>query len=66
MNRMEKIREWLSYLVGGSTTVGGIVSLNEFAIIIGIICTVGTFFVNWYYKKKEREDRLNEHCDIKE
>ena len=29
------------------------------AVIIGILCTVGTFGINWYYKRKEREDRLN-------
>lgn len=38
---------------------GGVLSLNDWAIIIGIVCTIGTFGVNWYYKRKEREDRLN-------
>ncbi len=38
---------------------GGILSLNDWAVIIGILCTVGTFGINWYYKRKEREDRLN-------
>ncbi|WP_072105723.1 HP1 family phage holin, partial [Salmonella enterica] len=32
---------------------------NDWAVIIGILCTVGTFGINWYYKRKEREDRLN-------
>lgn len=39
--------------------MGGVLSLNDWAIIIGIACTIGTFGVNWYYKRKEREDRLN-------
>ncbi|MFP5942470.1 HP1 family phage holin [Salmonella sp. 741265062_PST] len=39
--------------------VGGILSLNDWAVIVGILCTVGTFGINWYYKRKEREDRLN-------
>ncbi|EHC85118.1 Phage protein [Salmonella enterica subsp. enterica serovar Senftenberg str. A4-543] len=39
--------------------MGGILSLNDWAVIVGILCTVGTFGVNWYYKRKEREDRLN-------
>ncbi|WP_456319161.1 HP1 family phage holin [Klebsiella grimontii] len=56
---MDKIREWLSYWVGGLTTMGSVLSLNDWAIIIGIVCTIGTFGVNWYYKRKEREDRLN-------
>ncbi|NDO80402.1 hypothetical protein CJP72_06305 [Citrobacter sp. NCU1] len=59
MYRMDKIREWLSYWFGGITTMGGVLSLNDWAIIIGIVCTVGTFGINWYYKRKEREDRLN-------
>ncbi|EFE7778055.1 phage holin family protein [Escherichia coli] len=59
MQRMDKIREWLSYWFGGLTTMGGVLSLNDWAVIIGITCTIGTFGVNWYYKRKEREDRLN-------
>ncbi|EFB9392254.1 holin [Escherichia coli] len=34
-------------------------SLSDWAIIVGIACTVITCAVNWYYRKKEREDRLN-------
>nr|WP_232012221.1 HP1 family phage holin [Cedecea lapagei] len=34
-------------------------SLSDWAIIIGIACTVITCGVNWYYRRKEREDRLN-------
>ncbi|MFA2432619.1 phage holin family protein [Escherichia coli] len=59
MYRMDKIREWFSYSFGGLTAMGGVLSLNDWAVIIGILCTVGTFGINWYYKRKEREDRLN-------
>ncbi|EGY1539111.1 hypothetical protein JHR70_002367 [Salmonella enterica] len=59
MYRMDKIREWFSYSFGGLTAMGGILSLNDLAVIIGILCAVGTFGINWYYKRKEREDRLN-------
>ncbi len=34
-------------------------SLSDWAIVVGIACTVITCGVNWYYKRKEREDRLN-------
>jgi len=34
-------------------------SLSDWAIIIGIACTIITCAVNWYYRRKEREDRLN-------
>lgn len=33
--------------------------LSDWAIIVGIACTVITCGVNWYYRRKEREDRLN-------
>lgn len=59
MYRMDKIREWFSYWVGGLTAMSGVLSLNDWALIVGILCTVGTFVINWYYKRKEREDRLN-------
>ncbi|KDV96077.1 putative holin domain protein [Escherichia coli 2-156-04_S3_C1] len=36
-------------------------SLSDWAIIVGIACTVITCAVNWYYRRKEREDRLNGH-----
>ena len=34
-------------------------SLSDWAIVVGIACTVITCGVNWYYRRKEREDRLN-------
>ena len=38
---------------GSATAMFGALSLNDWAIIIGIVCTVGTFALNWYYKQKE-------------
>ena len=38
---------------GSATAMFGALSLNDWAIIIGIVCTIGTFVVNWYYKQKE-------------
>ncbi len=29
------------------------ISIIGLAIIIGIVCTIGTFAVNWYYKRQE-------------
>ena len=36
----------------GMILIGGL-SLSDWAIVIGIVCTIGTFVVNWYYKQKE-------------
>ncbi|HBT4315756.1 TPA: holin [Klebsiella aerogenes] len=35
------------------------ITLSDWAIIVGIACTILTCGVNWYYKRKEREDRLH-------
>ncbi|HGJ5865952.1 phage holin family protein [Arsenophonus nasoniae] len=56
---MEKYSSPLSYLGGIVTTGIGIFTLEQWVGLIGIICTLGTFFVNWYYRKKEFE--LKEH-----
>lgn len=37
---------------GSATAMFGALSLNDWAIIIGIVCTVGTFALNWHYKQK--------------
>ncbi len=51
--RMDKYSSGSSYWLGGITAAFGALSLNEWAIIIGIVCTIGTFGVNWHYKRKE-------------
>ncbi|AWD90199.1 holin [Dickeya phage Sucellus] len=38
---------------GATGVTVGVIGLNEIAIIVGIICTVGTFIINWFYKWKE-------------
>jgi len=39
-----------SYAVGGTTAAAGVMTLNDIALLIGIIATVGTFVVNLIYK----------------
>ncbi|MCA6222405.1 phage holin family protein [Photorhabdus antumapuensis] len=51
--RMDKYTSPIAYTWGAFTVMLGALSLNDWAIIIGIICTVGTFGVNWYYKHRE-------------
>lgn len=50
---MENFTSGAAVGTGSTTVLVGAISLNEWAIIVGIICTVGTFAVNWYYKRKE-------------
>ena len=37
----------------------GALTLSDWGILISIILGFATFLVNWYYKHKERTDRLN-------
>ncbi|WP_430623541.1 HP1 family phage holin [Morganella morganii] len=31
-------------------------SLDQCAVLIGIVCTIGTFFINWYYRRRGRKN----------
>jgi len=53
MRMHEKYSSPFSYALGVITTAAGVLSLDQWAVLIGIICTVATFLVNWYYKRKE-------------
>jgi len=55
---MEKHSSVTAYLSGLGTALFGTVTLQEVAIYVGIMTTVGTFFINLYYKR--REDRRQE------
>ncbi|CAM7427202.1 phage holin family protein [Morganella morganii subsp. morganii] len=53
MRMSEKYSSPAAYAWGFITSALGVLSLDQWAVLIGIICTVGTFLVNWYYKRKE-------------
>lgn len=48
-----KFWEWFKYRIGIITAMLAMFSLNEWAVIVGIFCTVITCFVNWYYERKK-------------
>lgn len=60
---MEKYSSPLSYLWAGATTAIGILTLEQWVAVVGIVCTIGTFLVNWYYRKKEFELKENHYED---
>lgn len=41
-----------SYGASGLLATLGAMSINEWATTIGIVLAVGTFAVNWYYRRK--------------
>lgn len=51
-----------AYLASVSTALFGGLTLQDVALWVGIITTIGTFAVNWYYKEREhdREDEREE------
>ncbi len=53
MYRMEKFTNGAAVGAGTTTTLFGALSLNDWALVIGIVCTIGTFAINWYYRDKE-------------
>jgi len=65
---MEKHTSVLSYITGGATAGAGALTLNDWAIVVGIITTVATFGLNWYYKAKDdkRRDRRSTDHDSPE
>lgn len=44
-----QVASWFTVLMGGIT-------LEEFAMIVGILTSLGTFAVNWYYARKKAQN----------
>lgn len=64
MNFMDKHSSITAYAAGTWSVVFGGVTLNEFAVITGIVCTLGTFLVNWYYKARDDTRRDRRETDV--
>lgn len=50
MSMSDKYSGPAAYTRGLITSVRGL-SLDQRAVLIGIVCTIGTFFINWYYRR---------------
>jgi hypothetical protein len=46
-----------AYATSATTSVFGAITLSDFALWVGILTSVGTFALNWYYKSKEAKAR---------
>lgn len=53
---MDKAISTSSYAVSGVTAAGGILSLNDIALLAGILFALLTFALNFWYQR--RKDRL--------
>lgn len=61
MSMSDKYSGPTAYTWGLITSVLGVLSLDQWAVLIGIVCTIGTFFINWYYRRKEYQIKAGEH-----
>ena len=52
---MEKHSSIFAYLASVGTAIFGGMTLQDVALWVGIITTIGTFAVNWYYKEREHD-----------
>lgn len=55
---MDKSTAAASYTASIGTGVGGLLSLNNIALALGILFTVITFLMNWRYQSKKHELEL--------
>ena len=58
---MEKHSSSWAYLTALGTALFGGVTLEHIALWVGIITTIGTFLVNWYYKAREDDRDKKRH-----
>lgn len=74
---MDKYSSPISYFWGAICTLFGALSLNDIAVIVGIILSIATFLVNWWYKRRdanhkerlrqfyyEKHKKDNDDCDL--
>ncbi|MGR2767415.1 phage holin [Photobacterium ganghwense] len=47
----EKIITWFAYFWAGFTGFFSSLSFNEVGVLVSIVATLITMFVNWYYKR---------------
>ena len=62
MEKHSSISSIWAYLTSVSTALFGGLTLQDVALWVGIITTIGTFAVNWYYKDREH-DREEERAE---
>lgn len=63
MSMPDKYSGPAAYTWGLITSVLGVLSLDQWAVLIGIVCTIGTFFINWYYRRKEFQIKAGDHYE---
>lgn len=52
MKKMDKYSSQLSYWVASLLAATGAMTLQDWAVMVGIVSVIFTAVVNWYYKRK--------------
>lgn len=63
---MQKAVSVTTYSASLGTAAGGILSLNEWAILLGIVFAALTFLVNWRFQHKRNERENKKYEDDRE
>ena len=63
---MQKAVSATTYSASLGAAAGGILSLNEWAILLGIVFAALTFLVNWWFQHKRNEREARKHEDDRE
>ncbi|MDP5459878.1 HP1 family phage holin [Alishewanella sp. SMS8] len=58
---MDRTVTGISYGVSGTTALGGMLSLNDIALLIGIVFTLLTFFISWFFHRRRHRLELEQH-----
>lgn len=63
---MEKHSSVWAYLTSMGIALFGGVTLQDAVLLVGVLTTLGTFLVNWYYKAREDARAAKRHGDLAE
>jgi H+/gluconate symporter-like permease len=66
--RMDRTTSAVSYTASGISFFGGLMTLNDLALIVGIFCAIATLLINKWYQKREdiRKAKFMEEQSIRE
>lgn len=53
----------VAYLTSGFNVILGSITLEKFAVIVGIATALATFLLNWYYRAREDERQARRDAD---
>ncbi len=67
----EKVSTPAAYTISTGTATAGMLGIGDWAVIIGILATIATFVMNWYFNRRrtlmeERDKQVRLEMDRRE